>query len=1019
MQERHATPAERKHVSVLFADIVNSTQMIEGLDPEQSVDLLDDVIAGMVAAVETEEGRVLRLQGDGIKAVFGAPVAQGDHADRACFAALRIQEAAQLQGVKVRIGINSGEVVTRSVRLEQGLVYEAGGMAVHLAARMEQLAAPGSICLTAATARLVRSRFHIRQLRPRRAKGVSEVVQVFALLPRWPTRSRWEAKAADGLGHLLGRDDELALLNKGLAAVTAGRGTAIALIGPPGIGKSRLAFEILRSRRTKRWTRLRVSAEAIDLATGLRPFATMVRSWLDIAQDVCPADAWHIAETKLAEIGRFDIDTYRGIAGLLDLRNDGTFGDAPVAELRGAIFRALVKLLRADAQHRPVILLAEDAHWFDADSRDLLAAIIAGTRDVPIAILMTYRPGYADADLDPMADLRLPLSPLPQDVATSLLTQILGSHQSLEGLKARIVERAGGTPLFLEEMAQEVVDGGAVGRGEAGFTLAKPDVTLRLPSTINTLLSERLDRLPAPLKTVVRLAAVVGQEVPVSLLIQELSPQKIAVDSALSDLESLGILLHAGTDTDRRVRFNHALTQEAAYQGILKEDRRILHQRVLKAFETLYGGRAEEQSDVLALHAECAALWDEALYYLRLAAGRAIQRSSHANAIAHIDRALTIIAEEQAGDDNIELDLRLLLRTAHNAIGNYRERLTNLDRAQLLAQQTRRTDLIPEIMISRGSALLQLGEPAAALAMSLRAKRMARRDSSNALHMRIGYMVSRSYFYNGWPARALALATETLGRLEREQSITAQKGGFGTPNVMLLTQIAQAQACLGRLSDAVATGRQALDIATAGQRDWDVGLATFGYAAACLYRNDLIAAQPALDAALRTSKNTGGHDSYFGLLASLLGYARIRSSDAETGIALCREALTHPEESCHHANWIRLCCASAFFDAGLRDESTELALKAADDAHRWSYPIQCAWSDLLLAAHYLPDAPDQAAPHLERVLATARARRFRPFLARAMILAGSVGRGAWNDEMRKQGIRAARRIGLLLPAGRR
>ncbi|MDB5400461.1 MAG: adenylate/guanylate cyclase, partial [Rhodopila sp.] len=715
-QDLKGAVAERKHVTILFADIVNSTHLIRGFDAEQSVHLLDEVVAGMVAAVQTEEGRVLRLQGDGIKAVFGAPYAQENHAERACNAALEIHDFARRKKVRVRVGINSGEVVTRSVPLEQGPVYEAGGMAVHLAARIERFAAPGSTCLSETTARLVRCRFHVRQLKPRKAKGLVDVVQVFVLMRRMPSRSRWEARAAyGGVGRLVGRSSELTLLTGALADVATGHGTTFALVGPPGIGKSRLVFELLRDKIRSRWTCFRMSAEATDVHTGLRPFANMLREWLRIGQQTARGDAWRDAERRLSELDGLRAEDLGALAALLDLTGMGNTGTMTGSDLRGAIIRAVRKLLHACAGRGPVILVAEDVHWLDTDSKDMLCAIMSSAEHVPMAVMVTYRSGHPTEPVQGLAKFRVDIPPLSEDQARDLLTSRLGSHRSLEALKRQIVERAGGTPLFLEAMAREVIDGGLLNRRDAGFELSGSRAALSLPPTINTLLSERLDRLPGRLKVLVRLVSVIGQEAPLPLVLQLLPPGHADVESDLSDLITAGVLLPSGPEEDRRVRFNHVLTQEAAYQAILKEDRRIMHHRVFRAYEDLYAERRDEHAEVLALHAQRAALWPEALRYLRLAAARAIQRSSHSSAIAHVNCALQIIASEHLIDYETELQLRLLLRTAYNAIGNYRQRLANLDRAQVLANITRHREIIPEVMISRASVLLQLGKPIEAL----------------------------------------------------------------------------------------------------------------------------------------------------------------------------------------------------------------------------------------------------------------------------------------------------------------
>jgi class 3 adenylate cyclase len=309
---------ERKQVTVLFVDIVSSTALIRDLDIEDSVDLLDPLVSSMAAAIQAEAGTVLRFQGDGLKAVFGAPLAQEDHAERACSAALRIQQSAREQGVAVRIGLNSGEVVVRSFIMGGGTFYDAGGMPVHLAARIEQLARRGSIRVSSSTAHLVSRRFVVRSTGPRPIKGFKEPVEIFALLGRRAIPAGPRRRAAGRVGKMIGRADELHRLANILRETESGHGAAVAVTGEPGIGKSRLLSELLKSRFIRGWTVVVANAQPTDVRSGLRPFANMLRQWLAVGDRTCPTRIWKALLDHTDALKGFDERDVRALAALLD-----------------------------------------------------------------------------------------------------------------------------------------------------------------------------------------------------------------------------------------------------------------------------------------------------------------------------------------------------------------------------------------------------------------------------------------------------------------------------------------------------------------------------------------------------------------------------------------------------------------------------------------------------------------------------------------------------------------------------
>jgi len=426
---------------------------------------------------------------------------------------------------------------------------------------------------------------------------------------------------------------------------------------------------------------------------------------------------------------------------------------------------------------------------------------------------------------------------------------------------------------------------------------------------------------------------------------------------------------------------------------LLKESRRVIHERIFRAYQILYHDRIDEHVEILARHAREAALGSLAVDYLDRAARKAVQVSRHSQAIVFIQEALTVLTEADAGNEGTELELRLLLRIAFNAVGNYRARLPNLDRAELLAERLGRISVIPEIMISRASVLLQLGQGRRALRMCADVHQSVHLESDLDTAIAAGYMHSRCLFYNGHIRQALTIAAETLALLEANETTCRHGGAFGSTQVMLLTQISQAQACLGNSADAIAAGDAALRLASAGKRNWDIELASYGLAIAHLYSGDLEVTASVLEHALAISELEESASSIVGQLAGLLGYAYVRSGRPQQGLELCCRALEHREESYHHRNWTRLCCAALLREAGYAEQARSLAQEAATQAKRWNYPVHAAWSEVLLAELLEDTNAEHAVNHAERALRISQPLQLRPFVTRAVAIRSRVGSG--------------------------
>jgi len=551
---------ERKQVTVLFVDIVGSTNLIRDLDIEDSVNLLDPVVTSMAAAIQAEGGTVLHFLGDGLEAVFGAPLAQEDHAERACSAALRIQQSVRAQGVTVRIGLNSGEVVVRSFVMGGKTSYDVGGMPVHLAARIEQVAAHGSTWISAGTACFVRRRFVVRSVGQRQVKGLKEPVEIFALLGRRTNAASTQHWSVARAGIMIGRTAELRHLSTILRGTASGCGVSVAVTGEPGIGKSRLLSEVLKSRFIRKWTVVGANAEPTDARSGFRPFANMVRQWLAVGNCSSATDIWSTLVDRISNLKAFDERDLRALAALLELPPKLVGQPIPPAELRRSIFQATTKLLHCWAAARPVLVLFEDAHWFDRDSEALLRQFLRHAERLPVAIVVTLRSGCSRDPFGNLVQTVIKLTPLENSEALQLFETKLGNHPSLRVLQRQVIARSGGTPLFIEELINGLLETQVIKKNQ-GYYVAGPSArSLNLPPTIQSLLTDRLDRLSVRDREKVRLISAIGQEAPIEMIALLLNCSTAVAETELSSLFSMGLLVQVNDGGKRRARFNHALT---------------------------------------------------------------------------------------------------------------------------------------------------------------------------------------------------------------------------------------------------------------------------------------------------------------------------------------------------------------------------------------------------------------------------------------------------------------------------
>lgn len=606
---------ERKQVTVLFADVSGSMDLAEERDPEEWRKVMQRFFAILAAAVERFEGTVDKFTGDGIMAVFGAPIAHEDHARRACYAALRMLDdvaeyAAELrrgQGLNfsVRIGVNSGEVVAGAIGAGGAGEYTAIGHTVGLAQRMEALAEPGKAYLTESTAALARGFMALEDLGEFEIKGASRPVRVYELAEVGAARSRLDLSRERGFSRFVGREPEMEALKAALAKAEAGEGAAVGIVAEAGVGKSRLSHEFAERARARGVEVFEAQAQAHGRSIPLLPVLQMLRAYFGIGE----REPERLVREKIA--GRallLDPDFAEELPLLFDFLGVPD-PDRPVAQMspearQRALGRIVCHLINAPGRQHTVVLVVEDLHWIDESSAAMLAEMVDALVGTKTLAVVNFRPEYELAWEDAPLYRRIELQPLRAPDTRELLRDLAGEDPSLDGLEEPIHERTQGNPFFVEEIVRELVEAGHFEGERGAYRLVRPVEEARVPATVQAVLAARIDRLGPDAKRLLQVASVVGKEFGTPALGATAGLDDEELEAALAELIGGGFLYEAELFPERVLAFRHPLTQEVAYGTQLGEQRAATHRAVARATIELEPERLDELAALLARHME-------------------------------------------------------------------------------------------------------------------------------------------------------------------------------------------------------------------------------------------------------------------------------------------------------------------------------------------------------------------------------------------------------------------------------
>jgi class 3 adenylate cyclase/tetratricopeptide (TPR) repeat protein len=823
LTSKAALEGERKQVTVLFADLKGSMELLADRDPEEARKLLDPVLEVMMEAVHRYEGTVNQVMGDGIMALFGAPVAHEDHAVRACYAALRMQEAVRRYGeearrahgvnVQIRVGLNSGEVVVRAIRNDLHMDYTAVGPTTHLAARMEQLASPGSVLLTPATLDLVEGYVAVKPLGPVPVKGLADLVEIYEATGAGSARTRLQARARRGLTCFVGRDAELEQLRRAQQLAGGAHGQVAAVVGEAGVGKSRLVYELTHSHRVQGWLTLEAASVSYGKATSYLPVIELLKGYFKIQdQD----DLREIREKVTGKLLTLDEALRPALAAVLALLDvpveDAAWQALDPGRRRRRTLEAVKRVLLREAREQPLLVIFEDLHWIDGETQAVLDGLVESLGSARLLLLVNYRPEYQHAWGSKTYYSQLRLDALPAGSAGVLLDALLGEDPGLAPLKQLLVKR--GNPFFLEETVRTLVETGVLAGERGRYRLTRPLQAIQVPATVQTVLAARIDRLAPKDKHLLQTASVIGNDVPWALLQAIAEMPEEALRAGFDRLQAAEFLHETGLYPDLEYAFKHALTHEVTYGSLLYERRRELHARIVAAIETVHRDRLGEQIERLAHHAVRGEVREKAVHYLRQAGGKAAARSALQDARGRFEQALGVLEALPQSQSTLEqaFEIRFELRPVLQQLGEVPQMLERLREAESLAERLNddpRRGRVWALMTNTHSLLGELDE---ALASGTRALGVAERRGDLRLRILATSYLEQAHCWRGEYDQAVRLATDNLAALPVDW-VYEYLGGSTPPSVFDRNWLVLSLAELGRFGEAAEHEAEAIRLA--------------------------------------------------------------------------------------------------------------------------------------------------------------------------------------------------------------
>ena len=656
LSQRDRIEGERKQVTVMFCDMEGFTALTERLGPEEAYSIMDQVYEILIHKVHDYEGTVNEMTGDGIMALFGAPIALEDAPQRAIRSGMAIhreltkfsdrirKEKEGAPALKMRIGIHTGPVVVGTLGNDLRVDFKAVGDTVNLASRMQALAAPGTTYVTEATFRLTEGLFRCEALGSKAIKGKEDPVNVYQVITSSTRRTRFEVSAERGLTPFVGRERELELLLDGFERAKAGRGQAFSIVAEAGIGKTRLLYEFRKAITNEDMTFLEGRSLSYSRGVAYHPLIDMLKSTFDIREEDRPFQITEKVKNGLKALGVDEASTLPHVFELLSVEGDGVEKIPFSPETRQRrIIDSLKRIVLRGSEFRPLVMAFEDLHWVDKSSEDVFKSLLESIPGANVLLIFTYRPEFVHTWGGRSFHSQLSLSRLSNRESLALVSHLLGTDKIDRSLEELILEKTEGIPFYVEEFVKSLRDLKIIERKDGTYRLVKDVQAVAIPSTIQDVIMARVDSLSEGAKEILQTGSVIDREFSHELIKRVTGLPDQELMGRLSRLKDSELLYERGIFPHVTYTFKHALTQEVAYGSLLIKTRRQLHGKIGGAAEELYADRLEEYCELLAYHYVRSDNKEKAVEYLILANLKAVRARLLEQGKSYFDEAMKLL----------------------------------------------------------------------------------------------------------------------------------------------------------------------------------------------------------------------------------------------------------------------------------------------------------------------------------------------------------------------------------------
>ncbi|MDJ0814907.1 MAG: adenylate/guanylate cyclase domain-containing protein [Desulfobacterales bacterium] len=920
---RSSIEGERKLVTVLFADVANFTSISEELDPEEIHRIMDGCFRILMNEIHRYEGTINQFTGDGVMALFGAPVAHEDHGQRACHAALSIQNAMGSYGnqlkkelainFRMRIGLNSGPVVVGSIGDDLRMDYTAVGDTTNMASRMENMAGPGRIILSRHTRRLVRDYFEFANLGYIEVKGKKEPQEIFELLGTGAVDTRIAASAAKGLTRFVGRKNSIRSLVAAYNKARTGSGQVVGVVGDAGVGKSRLLLEFRNRFSRGEFNYFEGNCLPFGSSMAYLPVLDILRSYFSVKE----GDPESLIKGNVeAKIYKLDDKLHRVLAPFFDLLSldaeDTAYKELEPRQKRELIFEAIRDLIICESRIKPLVIVVEDLHWIDKTSEEFLDYLIGRLSEARILLLLLYRPEYTHLWGSKTYYNTVGLSQLTSESSADLIHSILQDGEAVNQLKGFVLERTSGNPLFMEELIHTLLENGAIRCEDGRCLLLKNATEIEVPNTIEGIIAARMDRLQDDIKRTMQVASVIGRDFAFRIL-ETITEIKQGLKSYLLNLQDLEFIYEKSLFPELEYVFKHALTREVAYNSLLQQRRKEIHEKIGRAIESLYPDRIEEFYEILAHHYSGSDNFEKAYQFMELSGDKVIRNYSASEAFSYYKDAMTALEKFPESKENAQKQLAIIhkILVPMIVLGFPQDSLSILQAGGRIA--TAMDDKKSQIRFysNIGVYYSHKGNHAEGLKYIEKAFEQAEKIQDLQSMAQTGIDIAITQMTEGAYNKAIDISTRVINLIEKTQMKAETFGGPSNVYSALKAVCGYSKGMLGDFEKALVDCNRAIENAISYENTPVQGFSEYYLAMVFLTRGDWKNAKVHLQKGVKFCEKTS-FMQWLTLAWGGLGVAEAELGNPEGGIQHAEQGLTVHREA--NINWF---AGYHFFSQGI------------------------------------------------------------------------------------------------------